>query len=214
MTKAGIKLLFAVALATAMFIPQAFAQGQAVPQKTKLAKQKTKSSAVAAPLDREKYHDVRKAAMQVKSAISVGTSYKEFGSLIQNLQTEIEMLPKPTTAIDSKAVDEFRLYSAIMLGSLDAWKEKLENTSLAPEGGIWVPWVVLPETLSSNARPALVGIKKYGIEIHPIEGWADNPIKYSPSLKGTGYIYADDLIQAYWSDAGEHLAVIDDMFGK
>jgi hypothetical protein len=175
-------------------------------QTKKPTPQKTTSTAVA-PLDSQKYHDVRKAAMQVKSALSVGTSYREFGPLVQNLQTEIEMLAKPKSSRDTKVVNEFHTVLDLYKGSLDAWKKKLENGSLAPEGGIWVPWLVPPETL--DTRPALVlsGIKKYGVPIYPLPNDLDLTV-----LKGTGYVRADDLIQAYWSDAGKHLATIDEMF--
>src|SRR5664280_1460959 len=65
------------------------------------------------PLSREKYHDIWKAAMQIKSALSVGAAYGEFGQRVQSFQTEIEMLPKPKTDNEATVLREFNVVAGL-----------------------------------------------------------------------------------------------------
>jgi hypothetical protein len=184
---------FLLAVVTGFMLPS-FVTAQANSKKAPAALQGGTNGSV----NKTKFKDVQRAATSVKAALSVGVTYREFAPLLQQFETELELLSKPKSSKEANLVDSYAKSLYLYEASYEVWGKKIKN---ATDDHDWLPdgcILVMPGIQTTT----VVLAKKYDVEIQPILGrapaiWKDGK---------WGYIDADQLMQRIWEDADSLVA--------
>ena len=160
--------------------------GCATAEKTTTTTTERVTTTTRPSVDKSKFADVWRAIVKIESATAVGVTYRDLGALVQNLVTEVSLLPQDMNTSESELQLAVLRIAMAYNDSLILWERKLDQSDSIAYGGI---------AIRRDGKPLIDRAREM------VDAYA---LDLEPSTSMSGYeVVPDESIQQIWMWASE-----------